>query len=846
MKKIGRRLAALTLALLMTAQLGQTARASWALGSELVERSVTLAENLVLTAQSLWSASKSDLRTEHYITYTPNSDSAVRPVVYSGAYAASVNPVTTAVTAWENHGYRVLAALNGGFFNSDGTVVGMLMTDGVVRSLDVENYSMVGFTDDGEVFIDESWPTRAAAWQAGDGTERSFPVWGFNAYRHSGYLNGLFLYNGDFASKVHSGGENVSVILRPVEEGAHIAMNGSLTLEVVSVADTTAGDLFNGVLPMGCYMLYAEDHDNAALLDSLRELTPGRQVTISVGGVSEQWARAQYGVSALYTLLREGEIVTGLPDTANPYTAIGLKEDGSVVFYTIDGRQRGYSIGATYAQVAQRLQELGCVTAVALDGGASTTMKAHLPGGAACELVNRPSSAERKINNSILLVTPKSEPTGELAGFHLSSSTQVVLAGSDLPVSASAYDTMGHPLSGENPRWEATGGTINWDGRSVVYTAGSEAGTYAISASEGSDPLPVRVVDTLSYLSIKRNGAAVSTLTVGAETVTNLTASGTWWNLPVSMGNQDVTWTADPAIGTIDAQGQFTAGHDSAAGRITAQAGGKTVVIPVTVTRSDPFTDIAGHWSAEYIVKLFDLGITNGYAQPDGTSVFRPSGQLTRGELLAFLSRLLEVDVSLYEDVELPFADAEKIPGWVLPDVKAMYALGVFTGSDQSGVLYANVGSNITREAAMTMLGRVLTASESCDLSGFVDAARVSSWAQPYVQTLVSLGIVNGNNGQLLPRSNITRAEAAKLLVLIRDLERISLTPEGSEEPVEPDIPENPDEPAPTEPGPEESEPSEAPDTPENPDGSESSGPTEPVEPPESSGAEPALPGEEP
>src|SRR5699024_12389077 len=46
----------------------------------------------------------------------------------------------------------------------------------------------------------------------------------------------------------------------------------------------------------------------------------------------------------------------------------------SLVFYTIDGRRSGYSIGASMTQVAQRLIELGCVSALCLDGGGSTTI----------------------------------------------------------------------------------------------------------------------------------------------------------------------------------------------------------------------------------------------------------------------------------------------------------------------------------------------------------------------------------------------------------------------------------------------------------------------------------------
>ncbi|CCX53537.1 phosphodiester glycosidase family protein [Veillonella sp. CAG:933] len=57
-----------------------------------------------------------------------------------------------------------------------------------------------------------------------------------------------------------------------------------------------------------------------------------------------------------------------------PRTAIGQKKDGTVVFLVIDGRQPGYSTGATLRDVQDVLYEEGCYIAANLDGGSSTTL----------------------------------------------------------------------------------------------------------------------------------------------------------------------------------------------------------------------------------------------------------------------------------------------------------------------------------------------------------------------------------------------------------------------------------------------------------------------------------------
>jgi len=831
MKKFGRRCAALALAAALTCSMAQPAWASMALGTELSAQTTPLGTGTTLTSQSLWSASKSDLRTEHYVTYVPNE--TVKPMVFSGTYVASTNTVRDAAAQLESEGCRVAAAINGGFFNTDGTIVGMLMTDGVVRALDVDNYTLLGFTSDGQVFIDESRPVMTASWTAveavdvpGTGPEpgnnsetglepdagpesgpdvdpvpapepgsgmdpvpapepapqtetaavpRSFTVAGFNAYRNANFIGGLYLYNKDFSSRVTAHGASVSAILRPLGE-AGMKMDGTMTFEVVSVTDTAQeGVTFDGNIPEGCYMLYGEDHNNGGLLNALRGMAVGSQVTLTVSGAGPQWASAAYGVSGRYTLLRNGQIVDGLPSTANPSTAVGVKADGTAVFYTIDGRQSGYSIGATYAQVAERLQELGCVAAVALDGGGSTTLGATLPGSGGFSVVNKPSTEGRRINNTIALV---SEAGADLfqPGAYVTAENRVVLAGAQLPLSATSYDSAGRPTDQRDLRWSATGGTVSEDG---VYTAGNTAGTYVIAATPDSAGMSVQVVDKLSSLTVSRKGstAPVTSLSLEPGDAVDLTAAGLWWNLPVAMSPESITWTADPEVGVIDGEGRFIAGQTTAEGKITVTAGGYTATIPVKVNSTCPFVDIAGHWSEGYVVQMYKLGLTTGSTLADGSVVYRPGGRLTRAELMAFITRVLGIDPKYYEVVSLPFADNDSIPDWAMPYVKVMYTLKVVQGSERDGRLYVDANSNITREETMTILGRVLAASEKGDLSVFTDGGSVSGWAAPHVQTLVGLGIVEGSNGMLNPKDYIDRAAIAKLLVAVFPLDKALLIP---------------------------------------------------------------------
>jgi exopolysaccharide biosynthesis protein len=58
----------------------------------------------------------------------------------------------------------------------------------------------------------------------------------------------------------------------------------------------------------------------------------------------------------------------------HPRTAVGQRADGVVMFLVIDGRQIGYSIGATMGECAKIMLEYNAVSAAACDGGSSSVL----------------------------------------------------------------------------------------------------------------------------------------------------------------------------------------------------------------------------------------------------------------------------------------------------------------------------------------------------------------------------------------------------------------------------------------------------------------------------------------
>jgi exopolysaccharide biosynthesis protein len=92
----------------------------------------------------------------------------------------------------------------------------------------------------------------------------------------------------------------------------------------------------------------------------------------------------------------------------HPRTAIGKKADGTVVLFVVDGRAKE-SAGFSIRELQSIMRLLGCVDAINLDGGGSTTM--YIKDQPFNGVVNYPSDnkkwdheGEREVANAILLI----------------------------------------------------------------------------------------------------------------------------------------------------------------------------------------------------------------------------------------------------------------------------------------------------------------------------------------------------------------------------------------------------------------------------------------------------------
>ena len=103
------------------------------MGEDLTSKGTLLNQKTQLSTNVFWSTAYSDLRTENVVTYEPNAD--VTPIVTFGDSLTTRTTVTSAARALESQGYRVVAGINGDFFNtSNGLPIGILVSEGEVLS----------------------------------------------------------------------------------------------------------------------------------------------------------------------------------------------------------------------------------------------------------------------------------------------------------------------------------------------------------------------------------------------------------------------------------------------------------------------------------------------------------------------------------------------------------------------------------------------------------------------------------------------------------------------------------------------------------------------------------------
>lgn len=978
-------------------------------GTSVEQKNLNMTQTVRLTKQSWYSTYLNDEIAENYVTYQPNGD--VYPVVAYGNDIYGAAGFQTVIGYAKNAGQNVIAAINGDYFTmANGVATGMVIKEGIIRTSESSAYTSVGFYRDGTTIIGRSGLQVKAHYTDSAG----------NAVTNGMHLNkaltkasGTVLYTEDYNNSTKATIPSYNVRLRITEGEPRI--NTVMRTEVVAVEEATgAVALNNGEVVLS--MASGTEYVNT--LAQLKSLQVGQEVDFTFDA-DESWNDVVYAVGGGEKLLTNGQNVAPASNKNRaPRTAIGIKADGSVIFYTVDGRQSGYSQGTYLSELAGRMQELGCVEAVNMDGGGSTAMLALYPGETGTSTINKPSGGTLRTCGNYILLVSTTPSDGVAESLHMYPYSVTMLAGAKQEFTVKATDS-GHYMTSvpgdltydvSNPAL----GEFGKDGDAAsVFTAGDRESSGTVEVMGGNSAFgtaEVKIVERPSSIQLTNSaGTAISgSIAVAAGSTYDFGAKAAYNRRSIVSQDDCYTWTVSGNIGAIDENGLFTAASGAqSSGTVTVSAGGvsasitvnvagrgvciedfegtgsivkggdlvaysneqlayvhnglkslgltyqfdgaqtlsapvskeftnspgavtfwlygdgsgneialtvetesgsrtksggvidfrgwkqikvtlpeetkglvslklnqkgtaggtlyldhmmatygeyldqtpptatlsisgssltahitdnldttiskddivvkldgkkvaftydggnvkatlnvsdkKTHRVSVTVTDASgnvsrtaktieaavtqkgedgtvlmtadgrPFADTANHWSNLFDTYLYNQGIASGSKKGDQL-YYQPNDNITRMEFAIIAVKWMGLDVNQYSSVQLSFADASQIPAWAAPYIKAACGSGLMSGSSSGGKMYFYPQRNVTRQEAMTVIGKTQPRGFAEASMNFTDSGQIASWALPYIKPLVAQGAISGSNGKLLPQAYLTRGQVASII----------------------------------------------------------------------------------
>lgn len=195
------------------------------------------------------------------------------------------------------------------------------------------------------------------------------------------------------------------------------------------------------------------------------------------------------------------------------------------------------------------------------------------------------------------------------------------------------------------------------------------------------------------------------------------------------------------------------------------------------------FSDLEqGEWYTEAMTDLVEKGILKG----DNKGLVNPNKDLTRAEYAQILHNVLKFEgiIDLVNITDVKESD------WFYEAVRGATAHGVLRGD---GGMELRPDDPLTRQEMFVMTVRAFKLSDwenpvNKDYTkAYKDAKDVGSWAKESINILLDQEIIKGNNeNKLLPKKNITRAEASMVISAMEEVKKIDSNTSIEKEPEQP------------------------------------------------------------
>lgn len=277
---------------------------------------------------------------------------------------------------------NAIAAINGAFYANDGDPLGVIIDESKLLSVPIFSRSVIGFTDGGDVLVGNPF-------FLGNLTMPNGSKVALDGLNQPAAKNAVTLFTSEFgnSTKRYSNGTEL-VILRG---------------RVIGIGKK------DSVIPPDGYVVSAEG-SRASLFEGIQLWD---EVSIDLS-LSRGWEKVRAAVGGGPRLLMSGtryindqeeRFASSIVHRRHPRSAVGVTASGYLLMVAVDGRQAKVSVGVTLHELADLMKEFGCVDAINLDGGGSTTL--YYDG----KVVNSVSdSSERSVSSALVVCLGDNSP----------------------------------------------------------------------------------------------------------------------------------------------------------------------------------------------------------------------------------------------------------------------------------------------------------------------------------------------------------------------------------------------------------------------------------------------------
>ena len=326
-----------------------------------------------------------------------------------------------------------------------------------------------------------------------------------------------------------------------------------------------------------------------------RECTTLAQAEADQSAKQGKTVKILEAVDALVAMVWDGKVV--ITESGNsgyyPRTCVGIKADGTVVLFQADGTMAPRSVGYTAAEEARMMVALGCVAAIQLDEGGSSTYISQREGEQDVTMRNTPAGGSERVVSGTILVVSTVAVSGEFDHAAVTPDDEYYTPGSSVTLTAEAMDYSGAaakalPEDAVFTVSDASMGTVtatdlSGSSASAVFTSSGKTGDVTVNLvsggqTVGSAVLHVQNPDRLAFASDEVN--------LNYKDVSDLGFKATYQTETVHLQDNDIQWSiSDPGAGSFSGN-LFTVTDNvkySGSPTVTAVRGDLTASVTVNI-----------------------------------------------------------------------------------------------------------------------------------------------------------------------------------------------------------------------------------------------------------------------